>query len=134
MLESRNCTTLRIQSIIIGFLHLIGNTVDIRDRKTGKLASIGVFCMVALICATLTQCAHTCALPTVASGNSCELNARVPNGPCMACLMGQAVATPTLSLLVVSLIARSTAPDRTSFPVVSAWHGFVVSVRPPPLT
>jgi len=82
--------------------------------------------------ATLAQCAHTCVLQPGTSGNDLEVTDRSLSVPCLACLIGQAIVVVTALLLAVALLAKSHVRLYLRLAPVMAWHGYVVSVRPPP--
>jgi len=133
VLESRNRRHQNQEPKRNDFLHLTTATVDTRDQNKGRQTVLSTFCLIALLLATLVQCLHTCAVPRNVAGASHRFTSRVPNGPCTACLLGQAIAISALLMLASSLLARPATRVQSRSAPVEAWHGFIVSVRPPPL-
>jgi hypothetical protein len=114
-----------------GFLHLTALTVHLEDRKIPRLSTTGIFIVILLIAASVTQSVHTCAFAGFSTQH--ELSARAPDLPCKACLLGPAVVSATLPLFAVALLEVPMVPVGSPLTVVTIRHGFVISVRPPPL-
>jgi hypothetical protein len=115
-----------------GFLHLTALTVDLKDCKIARLSATGIFIAILLIAASVTQSVHTCAFAGFSTRH--ELSARTTDLPCKACLLGPAVASATLPLFAVALLeVPMMVPVGSPVTVVTVRHGFVISVRPPPL-
>jgi hypothetical protein len=96
---------------------------------------VGMFCVVALLLATLHQAAHLCAM-VEAPGSPVVTNlSTAANGaPCLTCLMSANAAAPVF-LLLLGIFFR---PRKALVPATArGWHRslfdrFPLFLRPPP--
>jgi hypothetical protein len=113
------------------FLHLTAITVHFGEHEIVRWSKVGVVAIILMI-TTLAQSAHTCATPSLLSNNSSRITDRSSDTPCTACLLGQAVSNSALPLFAVAIVEMPLSRHRQPAPAISARHGFVMSVRPPP--